>query len=260
MDGEMFLAWVSQGFAPALRPGDVVILENLATHKIQGVREVIEATGARLLYLPPYSPDFNPIEPMWSKIKQILRSHAPRTDADQPLPNISICRGVWNSGCFRALLSFPKKLQQVGVDLLRVGGGHAMRKAGIDLQVCILQYLRGHQTRGANRHNLIVVAMHHQHGDVDLLQVYGEVGLRERLNAVVMGLDASHHALQPPALTDALRNLCARAVVSVKGKRDVLVELRAVGRQCCPKAVEDRDGQTARILFGFQHERWHGAD
>ena len=71
---------MSQGFAPALRPGDVVILDNLATHKIQGVREVIEATGARLLYLPPYSPDFNPIEPMWSKIKQILRRHAPRTD------------------------------------------------------------------------------------------------------------------------------------------------------------------------------------
>jgi transposase len=80
MDGEMFLAWVRQGFAPALRPGDVAILDNLATHKIRGVREVIEGAGARLLYLPPYSPDFNPIEPMWSKIKQILRSHAPRTD------------------------------------------------------------------------------------------------------------------------------------------------------------------------------------
>jgi transposase len=80
MDGEMFLAWMTQGLAPALRPGDVVILDNLATHKIRGVREVIEAAGARLLYLPPYSPDFNPIEPMWSKIKQILRSHAPRTD------------------------------------------------------------------------------------------------------------------------------------------------------------------------------------
>jgi transposase len=80
MDGEMFLAWVRQGFAPALRPGDVVILDNLATHKIRGVRETIEAAGARLMYLPPYSPDFNPIEPMWSKVKQILRSHAPRTD------------------------------------------------------------------------------------------------------------------------------------------------------------------------------------
>ncbi len=80
MNGEMFLAWVTQGLVPALRPGEVVILDNLATHKIRGVREVIEAAGARLLYLPPYSPDFNPIEPMWSKIKQILRSHAPRTD------------------------------------------------------------------------------------------------------------------------------------------------------------------------------------
>ena len=80
MDGEMFLAWMRQGLAPALRPGDVVILDNLATHKIRGVRETIEAAGARLMYLPPYSPDFNPIEPMWSKVKQILRSHAPRTD------------------------------------------------------------------------------------------------------------------------------------------------------------------------------------
>jgi transposase len=80
MNGEMFLAWVQQGLAPTLRPGDVVILDNLATHKIRGVREALEAVGARLWYLPPYSPDFNPIESMWSKIKQVLRSRAPRTE------------------------------------------------------------------------------------------------------------------------------------------------------------------------------------
>lgn len=80
MNGEMFLAWVQQGLVPTLRSGDVVILDNLATHKIRGVREALEAAGARLRYLPPYSPDFNPIEPMWSKIKQILRSQAPRND------------------------------------------------------------------------------------------------------------------------------------------------------------------------------------
>ncbi len=80
MNGEMFLAWVEQGLAPRLEAGDLVIMDNLATHKIRGVREALEAAGARLLYLPPYSPDFNPIEPMWSKIKQILRSHAPRTN------------------------------------------------------------------------------------------------------------------------------------------------------------------------------------
>ena len=82
MNGEMFLAWVKQGLAPTLRAGDLVILDNLATHKIRGVRETIQSRGARLLYLPPYSPDFNPIEPMWSKIKQSLRSHAPRTEEE----------------------------------------------------------------------------------------------------------------------------------------------------------------------------------
>ena len=78
MDGEMFLAWVEQGLAPALQRQDVVILDNLATHKVAGVREAIERVGAQLLYLPPYSPDFNPIENLWSKVKQILRCLAPR--------------------------------------------------------------------------------------------------------------------------------------------------------------------------------------
>lgn len=79
MDGELFLAWVKAGLVPGLRRDAVVILDNLATHKVAGVREAIEATGARLEYLPPYSPDFNPIEPRWSKVKQGLRSRAPRT-------------------------------------------------------------------------------------------------------------------------------------------------------------------------------------
>ena len=79
LDGEMFLAWVKEGLAPVLERGDVVILDNLATHKVAGVKEAIEAVGARLEYLPPYSPDFNPIENLWSKVKQILKGHGPRT-------------------------------------------------------------------------------------------------------------------------------------------------------------------------------------
>ena len=82
MDGEMFLAWVRQGLVPTLQPQDVVILDNLATHKVVGVRQAIEGAGARLLYLPPYSPDFNPIENLWSKVKQILRSLSPRNAAE----------------------------------------------------------------------------------------------------------------------------------------------------------------------------------
>ena len=64
---------------PTLRPGDVVVMDNLSVHKTQGVQEAIEAVGATVRYLPPYSPDFNPIEPMWSKVKQHLRSAAART-------------------------------------------------------------------------------------------------------------------------------------------------------------------------------------
>jgi len=62
---------------PALQRDDVVVLDNLATHKVAGVREAIDAAGARLEYLPPYSPDLNPIEPMWSKVKQKLKSRNP---------------------------------------------------------------------------------------------------------------------------------------------------------------------------------------
>lgn len=89
MDGEMFLAWVRQGLGPNLQPGDVVIMDNLVTHKVAGVRQAIEALGARLLYLPPYSPDFNPIENLWSKVKHILRSLSPRT-ANQLLQAVAL--------------------------------------------------------------------------------------------------------------------------------------------------------------------------
>lgn len=69
MDGEMFLAYARGFLAPALRPGDIVILDNLSSHKLAGVRQAILAAGATLLYLPPYSPDLNPIEKLFSKLK-----------------------------------------------------------------------------------------------------------------------------------------------------------------------------------------------
>jgi transposase len=78
-DGEIFRRFVSEALAPNLKPGDVVVMDNLQAHKASGVKEAIEAAGARVLYLPPYSPDFSPIEPMWSKVKQLLRSIAART-------------------------------------------------------------------------------------------------------------------------------------------------------------------------------------
>jgi transposase len=79
MTGEVFRAYVEQMLAPNLEPGDVVVLDNLAAHKVAGVAEAIRAVGASLLYLPPYSPDLNPIEQVFAKLKALLRKAAART-------------------------------------------------------------------------------------------------------------------------------------------------------------------------------------
>ena len=78
-DTEVFRAYVDQVLRPTLRPGDIVIMDNLRAHKAPGIREAIEQTGARLQYLPPYSPDLSPIEPCWSKLKTALRAAKART-------------------------------------------------------------------------------------------------------------------------------------------------------------------------------------
>ena len=82
MYGLAFLAYVEQVLVPELRPGDIVVMDNLPAHKVSGVRTQIEAAGANLLYLPPYSPDFNPIEMAFAKLKAILRKAAARTVPD----------------------------------------------------------------------------------------------------------------------------------------------------------------------------------
>ena len=79
MTGEVFRAYVEQMLAPSLRRGDVVVMDNLPAHKVAGVREAVAAVGASILYLPPYSPDLNPIEQVFAKLKALLRKAAART-------------------------------------------------------------------------------------------------------------------------------------------------------------------------------------
>lgn len=73
MNGDLFLDYIQHDLVPSLHAGDLVIMENLRCHKVKGVKEAIQQAGAHVLYLPPYSPDLNPIEMMWSKLKAILR-------------------------------------------------------------------------------------------------------------------------------------------------------------------------------------------
>lgn len=82
INGARFLAWVEQALVPTLSKGDIVIMDNLGSHKVKGVREAIEALGASPLYLPSYSPDLNPIEQVFAKLKAILRKRGARTVDD----------------------------------------------------------------------------------------------------------------------------------------------------------------------------------
>jgi len=79
MNGETFRAYVEQFLVPTLKKDDIVIMDNLPSHKVTGIREAIEKVGAKLIYLPPYSPDLNPIEQVFSKFKALLRKAAART-------------------------------------------------------------------------------------------------------------------------------------------------------------------------------------
>ncbi len=79
LTGAVFLQFLDEFLVPELKPGQIVILDNAKAHKVEGVRERIEGAGARMLYLPPYSPDLNPIEMAWSKVKQFLRKAQART-------------------------------------------------------------------------------------------------------------------------------------------------------------------------------------
>lgn len=79
MNGAIFRAYVEQFLAPTLEPGDAVVMDNLPAHKVTGVRQAIEARGATVLYLPPYSPDLNPVEQLFAKLKTLLRKAAKRS-------------------------------------------------------------------------------------------------------------------------------------------------------------------------------------
>lgn len=78
-DGRIFLTFIEKCLCPVLRKDHVVVMDNVAFHKVSGIKEAIESVGAKLIYLPPYSPDLSPIEPMWGKIKNCLRKEAAHT-------------------------------------------------------------------------------------------------------------------------------------------------------------------------------------
>jgi transposase len=105
MDGEMFLAWVRQFLCPALQPGDIVILDNLSSHKVDGVQQALAAAGATALYLPPYLPDLNSIEKLFPKHKSLLRKAAKRSLDDLRMEIGQLLNTISSSECANYFIS-----------------------------------------------------------------------------------------------------------------------------------------------------------
>ena len=99
-DGDVFLAYTTEVLVPTLRPGQIVVMDNLRAHKVAGIREAIEGAGATLVFLPPYSPDMNPIEPAWSKLKNFLRSMAARSHEALNMSIAQAILAIISSDCF----------------------------------------------------------------------------------------------------------------------------------------------------------------
>jgi transposase len=106
MDGDAFLAYLEQVLAPTLRVGDIVVMDNLASHHVDGVRERIEAAGAQLWYLRPYSPDFNPIELWFAKLKGLLRAARRRT-VDELWTTVGDCLRLFSATECRNYFRYP---------------------------------------------------------------------------------------------------------------------------------------------------------
>src|ERR1019366_2995568 len=150
--------------------------------------------------------------------------------------------------------------KQVGVDLVLESGAHAVWGAGIDLERGAFDDLRGEECGSADGHDLIVVAVKDEGGDIELLQVFGAIGLGEGLDAVVGGGESAHHALHPEGVAEALRHFVAGTVGAIEGRAEIPEELGAVSLNIGAQAVEDVYRQAGRIGCGLEHERRNGAD
>src|ERR1700684_3557764 len=136
-----------------------------------------------------------------------------------------------------------------------------MGEALVALEDRALDQLGGQRPGIRIRHDLVIVAVHHERRHREFLQVRREIGLRESDDAIVMRFDAAHHALPPPILNDTLGFLGTGAVVTVeRSGRKVYIELSPVIRDLSLKSVEDFFGKTARIGRCFQHQRWDGTN
>src|SRR5438270_13497122 len=151
--------------------------------------------------------------------------------------------------------------EQIFVDRLRLGTRHAVWKTFVSLERAVLQQLCRKRRGIGIWHNLIVVAVHHQNWYVNFLQIFSEVGLRKRDDAVIVGLGSAHHSLSPPIPDDTFGTFRAGPVKTVERSGwHIIIELGAVSGDLLLKIIEHFFGKTAGIFLSLQHQRRHRAE
>jgi hypothetical protein len=154
----------------------------------------------------------------------------------------------------------PQERQQISIHLILMRSRDAVRCTWIVDFLRALDESGRLRCRVLDRDDLVVLAVHDQSRDIDLLEVLGEIGLREGLDALVGVLEAGLHAPEPELIQYALGDLCPGPIGTVELRRQVLVELRPVLHKAAPQVVEDLNRKPLRIGRGFQHKRWHCSD
>ena len=156
-------------------------------------------------------------------------------------------------------VSLSEKLEQIGIELIFVRVGKTVRGTRVNLQGRVLDEFGRSERRGANRHDLVVVAMDDQCWHVEFFKIIGEIRLGKRLDAVELVLEAALHPLEPERVADALADLRTRPVSAIEGCRKILEELRTIGGHAGTNVVEYLDRQAAGIGVRLEHVRRYGA-
>src|SRR5258706_2087994 len=139
-------------------------------------------------------------------------------------------------------------------------GRHAMRKTGIEFRSRILEQLGGKGSRISEGHDLVILSMHYQCRHIDLFEILGEVGFRKCLDTVVLRFNPAHHGLPPPVISDALLDVGAWPVLTIKRQRKILVLLRAVFSRALANLIENFEWSASRVLVRLEHDWWDGAE
>src|SRR5690242_11103498 len=150
--------------------------------------------------------------------------------------------------------------KQIRIDLVFVSRAQAVRRAFIDFQCGARDELGREQRRGANRHDLVIIAVHDERGYGDLFEIFCKVRLGERLDAIDNTFETGLHPLKPERIPQALRNLGAGSVSAIERRGELLEELRPVGQDTGADLVESFYWQAVGIGLRLQHQRRYGTD